>query len=355
MVRPPVVDGIASCSCRWRSGSPGSPRATVASATSPPARVWCSTTRSDTRSRSPVGGAQKGVHPRARTGDTSPVGVHAVAPVERSPRSDSADPTEGSTPPGATVWRWRRWTRWSLTPATIAVAGLAVGTDIAASWMGLLPGSLGRVPVAGTVPIGIALGLMVGLRRLGLDRTNLLVWREFLAVGGVALVVGVWQYSIRIGGFGEAMGLVLAALNEELIYRLAVLVLAGAGAAKLAGRNWRATADWGVGPGVVAILAVGVRVHAPPRAPRAGQRRVARASVRGARHRVGICRAADRRDPPRRDGARAAQPRDDRRAERRDLSRIAHVVGGDCARRGRCSARSSPGGAWASTAANRSS
>ena len=54
------------------------------------------------------------------------------------------------------------------------------------------------------------------------------------------------------------MGLVLAALDEELVYRLAVLILVGSTVARLSGRNWRNAEDWGVGPGLVAILASGV-------------------------------------------------------------------------------------------------
>jgi membrane protease YdiL (CAAX protease family) len=53
------------------------------------------------------------------------------------------------------------------------------------------------------------------------------------------------------------MGLVLAALDEELVYRLAVLVLVGAVVAKVCGRNWRNAEDWGAGPGLVAIVASG--------------------------------------------------------------------------------------------------
>src|SRR4029450_6799128 len=52
--------------------------------------------------------------------------------------------------------------------------------------------------------------------------------------------------------------LILAALGEELVYRLAVLILVGAGTAKLLGRNWRNAEDWGVGPGLVALLAAGL-------------------------------------------------------------------------------------------------
>ena len=95
------------------------------------------------------------------------------------------------------------------------------------------------------MPIEVVLALMVGLRRLGLDRTNLAAWREFLVASGAILLFGVWQYSSHIGGFREAMGLVLAAFDEELVYRLAVMILVGAASAKLIGRNWRNSEDWG--------------------------------------------------------------------------------------------------------------
>ena len=158
----------------------------------------------------------------------------------------------------AFVWRWCRWTRWPLTGAIVAVAALTVGFDVVTAWLGFNFGSLGAVPISPTLPIELLLVAMLGWRRLGLDRTNIDAWREFLAIAGAALVFGVWEYSIHIGGFAEAIGLVLAALDEEIVYRLAVLILVGACAAKLSGRNWRNAEDWGAGPGLVAIVASGV-------------------------------------------------------------------------------------------------
>src|SRR5262249_25298407 len=104
----------------------------------------------------------------------------------------------------------------------------------------------------------IALACLVGLRRLGLDRANIRAWREFLLVSGFALLFGVWQYSVHVHGGREALGLVVGALGEELVYRLAVLVLVGAGCAALLGRNWRNAEDWGVVPGIVALLFAGI-------------------------------------------------------------------------------------------------
>jgi membrane protease YdiL (CAAX protease family) len=156
------------------------------------------------------------------------------------------------------TWRWCRWTRWPLTPAIVAVAALTVGFDVVTAWLGFNFGSLGAVPISPTLPIELVLVTMVGWRRLGLDRTNLDAWREFLAIAGAALLFGVWQYSAHLGGFAEATGLVLAALDEEIVYRLAVLVLVGALAARSSGRNWRNAEDWGVGPGLAAIVASGL-------------------------------------------------------------------------------------------------
>lgn len=156
------------------------------------------------------------------------------------------------------MWRWLRWTRWPLSPAIVAVAALTVVFDVVTAWRGVNLGYLGLVPISPTLPIEAALVVMVGWRRLGLDRTNLAAWHEFLAVGSAALLFGVIQYGRHIGGFAEAMGLVLAALDEEIVYRLAVLILVGATVAKLSGRNWRNAEDWGVGPGLAAIVASGV-------------------------------------------------------------------------------------------------
>ncbi len=126
------------------------------------------------------------------------------------------------------------------------------------AWFDVGFGYLGRVSVSPAIPLGVLLAFMVGKKRLGLDRPNLLAWREFLVVSGTALVFGMVQYSVNLGGTREAFGLSLAALGEELVYRLAILILVGAAGAALLGRNWRNAEDWGVGPGIVALLAAGL-------------------------------------------------------------------------------------------------
>lgn len=170
-----------------------------------------------------------------------------------------AERAESSTAPRVTpVWRWLRWTRWPLDGGIVVLAALTVAFDVVTAWRGIDLGHLGMVPISPTLPLEVALVVMLGWRRLGLDRTNLAAWHEFLAVGTAALLFGVIQYSRHVGGFAEAVGLVVAALDEEIVYRLAVLILVGATVAKLSGRNWRNAEDWGPGPGLAAVVASGV-------------------------------------------------------------------------------------------------
>ena len=98
---------------------------------------------------------------------------------------------------------------------------------------------------------------MLGLRRVGLDRANLEAWREYLIIGGAAMGFGIYQYAQHPDGLADSLGLVVGALGEELVYRLAVLMLVGACTARLLGRNWRNSEDWGVVPGITALLAAG--------------------------------------------------------------------------------------------------
>ena len=157
-----------------------------------------------------------------------------------------------------TVWRWCRWTRWPISRAVVAVAVVTVAIDVGTAWTDMSLGSLGAVPISPALPLGLVLAAMIGFRRLGLDRANLAAWREFLLVGGAALLFGVFQYAQYPNGIADAFGLIVGALGEELVYRLAVLVAVGAVTARLLGRNWRNSEDWGAVPGVTALVAAGI-------------------------------------------------------------------------------------------------
>lgn len=151
-------------------------------------------------------------------------------------------------------WEWTRWTRWPFTPTVIFVAALAVTIDAITAWAGVSLGTLGRVPVSPGLPFGLLLAGMIGLNRLGFDRTNRRAWREFLVIAGGVLVYTVFAYAQNIGGWPEALGLVMGALGEELVYRLAIIVVVGALCAWVLGRDWRNASEWGLAPGLAALL-----------------------------------------------------------------------------------------------------
>jgi len=163
------------------------------------------------------------------------------APVERPPVEHWA-------------WRWRSWTRWPFSLAAVIVAAIAVVVDVVTAWEDVSLGALGRVPISPALPLGVLLAGMIGLRRLGFDRANRRAWREFLVVGGFLLVYAVVMYGTRTGRWSEGVGLVVAALGEELVYRLAAILVVGALCARILGRDWRNASEWGLVPGVAALV-----------------------------------------------------------------------------------------------------
>jgi membrane protease YdiL (CAAX protease family) len=193
--------------------------------------------------------------------------------VVRAPRAGIVRPrTIGKGPgPGAargqvraSHWVWRRWTRWPFTVPMLWVAAIAVTVDAVTAWAGISMGRLGRVPMSPALPLGLLLAGLMGLRRLGLDRTNRRAWREFLVVGTAVLAYAVVSYGSLTGRWAESVGLVVAALGEELIYRLAVIVVIGALCARLLHRDWRNASEWGIAPGLVALFVGSVVFSAMP-------------------------------------------------------------------------------------------
>jgi len=158
------------------------------------------------------------------------------------------------TPAVRTRWNWLRWTRWPFTSLVIGVAALAVTLDVVTAWAGISFGSLGRVPLSPAMPLGLLFAWMIGLNRLGFDRANRRAWREFLVIGGGVMVYAFVSYATKVGGWDEATGLLLAALGEELVYRLAVIVVVGAAIARMLGRDWCNASEWGLAPGLAALV-----------------------------------------------------------------------------------------------------
>jgi membrane protease YdiL (CAAX protease family) len=140
----------------------------------------------------------------------------------------------------------------------LVVAVVTVVIDVWTAWAEIDLAAMGRVPVSPAMPTGVLLVLMIGPRRVGLDPANRWAWREFLAVALLGMFASMISYSLNVSTWTEAFGLVQAALGEEIVYRLAILVVSGATFARLLGRDWRNAAHWGTAPGVMAMVASGL-------------------------------------------------------------------------------------------------
>jgi hypothetical protein len=145
-----------------------------------------------------------------------------------------------------------------VTPAVLVIAFVAVALDVASAWTGRPSWAIGTVLVSPALPVAGLLVVLVGVARVGGSRRSLFAWREYLVGGSFAVLVAALAYAHAIGGpaarWREVEGVALAATGEELVYRLAAVLLIGAACARLCGRDWRDTARWGTGPAVVGLL-----------------------------------------------------------------------------------------------------
>jgi hypothetical protein len=156
------------------------------------------------------------------------------------------------------AWRWTGWASWPITPAVLWVCAVAVVVDVGTSWWGQPEWYLGRVAMSPAIPLGVLLVALVGPRNLGFSKRHFAAWREFLILGAPTLVVWCISYPQSVVEFRDIEGIVVAVAGEELIYRLAAVILIGALCARVAGRNWRDTADWGTGPAIGGLVGAGL-------------------------------------------------------------------------------------------------
>ncbi len=155
-------------------------------------------------------------------------------------------------------WQWVRWASWPVTPAIVWVAAAVVVLDVGSAWWGQPTWSIGRVTVSPALPLATVLVVMVGVGRVGCSRAALSAWREYLVALPTALLVASLAWSDALGGSERILGVVVGAATEEVVYRLAAILLIGAGCARLAGRDWRDTAHWGGGPIAAALAGAAV-------------------------------------------------------------------------------------------------
>jgi len=156
------------------------------------------------------------------------------------------------------AWRWTGWASWSITPAVLWVCAATVIVDVATSWWGEPDWYLGRIAMSPALALGVILVAMIGPRALGFSRRSLLAWREFLLLGVPVVLVWCVSYPQSVAVWRDVEGIVVAVAGEEVVYRLAAVILFGAACARLAGRNWRDTAAWGTAPAIGGLIGAGL-------------------------------------------------------------------------------------------------
>ena len=162
------------------------------------------------------------------------------------------------------AWRWTGWSSWQISPAVLVVCALTVAIDVGTSWWGQPEWYLGRVSMSPALPLGLLLIALLGPRHLGFSRQSFRAWREFLLLGGPLVLVWCISYPQSIAAWRDVEGIVVAVAGEEVVYRLAAVILVGAACARLAGRNWRDTAQWGDGPAIAGLVGGGLVFSALP-------------------------------------------------------------------------------------------
>lgn len=161
-------------------------------------------------------------------------------------------------------WRWVGWASWPISPAALWLAGAALVVDVVSSWWGEPDWHVGRILMSPALPLALLLVVLIGPGALGFSRRTLRVWREFLVFGVALVLVGGLGYPRSGTSARQLEGVFLTIVTEELVYRLAAVILIGALCARLTGRNWRDTAEWGTGTALAALLGAGVVFSALP-------------------------------------------------------------------------------------------
>ena len=154
--------------------------------------------------------------------------------------------------------RWQGWADWSLTVPALLLATAAVILDVATAWTDVSLGSLGRIAVSPALPLALVFVAILGGARPSPGPGSGRAWREFRAGVGVVLVIATLGYAVLLTRPAEAVGLVVAAVGEELVFRLAAVLVIGALCARLLGRDWRRPRHWGATPGFVGLVAAAV-------------------------------------------------------------------------------------------------
>jgi hypothetical protein len=160
-------------------------------------------------------------------------------------------------------WRWGGWASWRLSGPLLALAAVAVVLDVVTAWTRTPEWFVGPALVSPALPLAGVLVVWMGFGSLGAARDGARAWREFLLAGGLAVAATALAYA-HTESWRDVAGVVMTAAGEEIVYRVASVVVLGALFARLAGRDWRSPAQWGSGPGILALVASALVFSALP-------------------------------------------------------------------------------------------
>jgi membrane protease YdiL (CAAX protease family) len=176
----------------------------------------------------------------------------------------AADEIARATAGGRWALRWRGWADWPLSRATIVLAAVAVALDVTTAWTGVSLGTLGRIPISPALPLALVLVAWLHARSRGRSGPGRGAWREFAVGIGVVLALATVGYAVALGRPVEAVGLIVAAVGEELVFRLAAVLVIGAAVAAVLGRDWARPCRWGAGPGIIGLTGAALVFTALP-------------------------------------------------------------------------------------------
>lgn len=188
-----------------------------------------------------------------------------VAAPERTLATDAGDErrvTQAS--PRAWSWQWTGWASWPVSPSILALAVVVVALDVASAWTSWPSWYLGRVLVSPALPVAALLVARVGWARVGGSRAMLSAWREFLVGASAVLLVCVVGTASTPSQWHDIEGVIVSVVGEEIVYRLAAVLVLGALCARVCGRDWHDTATWGTGPIVVGLFGAAALFSALP-------------------------------------------------------------------------------------------
>lgn len=154
--------------------------------------------------------------------------------------------------------RWCHWATFGCSDAWVLGALAIVIATVAMVWTGLVLRPWGGPGFTPALPLSVVFALGAGARVLGLRLKDLHAWAPvYIGLGVALLALGRW-FATEVSSSTEALSFVVGALEEEIVFRLALPLATGGIVAMALGRPGGDPARWGRLPRAVALVSAGV-------------------------------------------------------------------------------------------------